>query len=161
MRERPSARVVLLDPEGRIALMRGRLPGASRDELGAWFTVGGGLEPGESLAEAAVREVREETGLEASEVGPVIWLREGVFDPGLGSGPLYFKESYIVARCDGGELSRDGWLAHEQDFCTDLRWWTREELLATTDNVYPQRLAMLLEDVLDGRLPESPLSLPW
>lgn len=141
--------------------MRGRLPGASKDELGAWFTVGGGLEAGETLAEAAIREVREETGLEASEIGPVIWLREGVLDPGLGSGPLYFKESYIVARCAGGELSREGWLEHENDLCTDLRWWSREDLLATTDQVYPQGLGTLLEDIIARRYPATPRVLPW
>jgi 8-oxo-dGTP pyrophosphatase MutT (NUDIX family) len=161
MRERQSARVVLLDPEGRVALMRGRLPGAAPDDLGAWFTVGGGLEPGETLAEAAVREVREETGLEVTEIGPVVWLREGVWDAGLGHGPALFKESYILARCDGGDLSREGWLDYETDLCTDLRWWAREDLLACQDPVYPPRFALLLEDILAGRYPDPPRILPW
>jgi len=49
---------------------------------GKWSTVGGGVEPGESPAEAAKREVREETGLEI-EVGPV---RAAVGGPGLATG---------------------------------------------------------------------------
>ena len=48
MKERLTARVLLLDPEDRILLMKGRLP-SDPDAPGAWFTVGGGIEPGESL----------------------------------------------------------------------------------------------------------------
>ena len=51
-RERPTARVLLLDPDDRILLMKGRLP-SNPDAPGVWFTIGGGIEPGESLYEAA------------------------------------------------------------------------------------------------------------
>ena len=44
---RPTARVLLLDREDRILLLKGRLPGNPLAE-GSWFTVGGGLEPGET-----------------------------------------------------------------------------------------------------------------
>ena len=43
-----------------------------------WHVVAGGVEPGESAAEAAVRELREETGLEA-EVTPGIAVTEYVY----------------------------------------------------------------------------------
>src|SRR5690606_42109346 len=47
-----------------------------------WFTVGGGIDPGETPHQAAVRELFEETGLRldpAELVGPVI-VRSAVFD---------------------------------------------------------------------------------
>lgn len=57
---RSTARVLPVDREGRALLQLGRgLLGGDR----RWLTIGGGLEPGETLAEAAAREMREETGI--------------------------------------------------------------------------------------------------
>ncbi len=58
---RSSARVLPVDREGRalLQLARGLLP---RGEC-RWLTIGGGLHPGETLAGAAAREMREETGI--------------------------------------------------------------------------------------------------
>ena len=59
--------------------MRGHDPLAP--DVSFWFTVGGGVEPGETLREAAVRELYEETGLTADPDalrGP-IWRRVAVF----------------------------------------------------------------------------------
>jgi hypothetical protein len=48
MRERPTARVLLLDAQDRILLMKGRLP-SDPTGPGAWFTLGGGVEAGRDL----------------------------------------------------------------------------------------------------------------
>ena len=45
MRERLTARVVMLDPKDRVLLMQGRLPGRP-DGPAFWFTIGGGVEDG-------------------------------------------------------------------------------------------------------------------
>jgi 8-oxo-dGTP pyrophosphatase MutT (NUDIX family) len=157
IRERPTARVVLLDRDDRILLMRGRLPGAP-DGPGAWFTVGGGVDPGETFIEAAAREIREETGIADFVLGPVVWVREGVLHA---PDPMLFKECYILARCDGGELDRSGWDALERELIDDIRWWTLEELQATTDRVFPPGLAQRLPEIIAGRLPEAPTLIPW
>ncbi|ANZ43277.1 DNA mismatch repair protein MutT [Lentzea guizhouensis] len=69
----PGTSVLVSDEEGRLLLVR-------RAECGTWGLPGGFMEPGETLAETGVREVREETGL---EVGSMALL--DVF-----SGPEYF-----------------------------------------------------------------------
>ena len=56
----PCVGAVIKDEQGRLLLIkRGHEPGA-----GLWSLPGGRIEPGETDAEALVREMREETGLE-------------------------------------------------------------------------------------------------
>jgi 8-oxo-dGTP pyrophosphatase MutT (NUDIX family) len=157
MRERLTARVLLLDADGRLLLMKGRMT-LRPDAPSWWFTVGGGVEPGETIFEAARREVAEEAGFSEVEIGPVVWLRDGVGK--LASGEkVIFKENYVVARCAGGEPCRDRWEAHEIALMDDLRWWTAQEIAATSEVIYPQNLAELLPDILSGAYPAQPLRL--
>ena len=69
--DRPELSVgaVVLDGDRLLMVRRGRPPG-----LGLWSLPGGRVERGETLAEAVVREVAEETGL-ACACGPLIgWV---------------------------------------------------------------------------------------
>lgn len=154
-RERRTARVLLLDPGGRILLMKGRLPGDPQAPS-VWFTVGGGVEAGETIHEAAAREIVEETGLSDARLGPLVWTGEAMLHDRKRR-PVHFKESYIVAWTKGGPISRAGWLPLEREFVDDVRWWTIEELMSTAERLYPEALAELLPDVLAGRFPPSPL----
>jgi len=158
-RERLTARVILLDETGRILLMKGRLPNRP-DGPGAWFTVGGGAEPGETVFQAAAREIVEETGIEGFELGPVVGLREGIMILANDEAVL-MKESYVLARCRSAEPVRHGWQADEQALIDDIRWWTQPELAATTDRVFPPGLAELMADLIGGRIPEAPIVIPW
>lgn len=155
MRERQTARVLLLDPDGRILLMRGRLP-HDPSAPAVWFTVGGGMEPGESVAETAAREIVEETGLADAVIGPVVWYAEALLYDRK-QRPVHFKETFVIARTAGGALSQAGWQPLEREFVEALRWWTLGELQLTDDPVYPEGLAELLPDVLAGRYAAEPL----
>ncbi|MDQ2861241.1 MAG: NUDIX domain-containing protein [Pseudomonadota bacterium] len=149
MRERLTARVLLLDAKDQILLMKGRLP-SDPGAPGAWFTVGGGVEPGESLAAAAAREVREETGFEGVEIGDVAWRGEQILHDRKGR-PVLFKETYFIARCAGAAPSRAGWQALEREFVDDMRWWTLDDLAACGEPVFPVGLAQSLIDLLAER----------
>jgi 8-oxo-dGTP pyrophosphatase MutT (NUDIX family) len=154
---RPTARVLLLDRADRILLMYGRLPGNPRGTE-AWFTIGGGVEADETYLQAAAREILEETGIADFRIEGAVWVREGVLQL---QQPKFFREQYIVARCEGAEPSRDGWNVLERDLIDDIRWWTLQELTATADRVFPPGLARLLPPVLAGEFPPEPLRIPW
>ncbi len=157
MRERITVRVLLFDPDGRILLMKGRLP-SQPDAPGAWFTVGGGADPGETLEACARREIAEETGFVDVALGPTVWRREGAGALVDGE-PAMFKETYFVAHCAGGEISRAGWMDHEHDLIDEVRWWTVAEVLASEDAIYPERLRELLPGIAAGRYPAEVLEI--
>ena len=135
MSTRPTARVLLVDPEGRLLLMR------FTGDTGVvfWAPCGGGVEPGESFEQAAVREVAEETGLADVALGPHVFDRTDDF---TWRGRRYRTvERWFLARVPAFAPSRAGWTAAERAEVDDLRWWTAAELAATADTLVPRDLA--------------------
>ena len=101
----PCVGAVVTDEQGRLLLIkRGHEPGA-----GLWSIPGGRIEPGETDAEALVREMFEETGL-VVEVGPLIGR---VQRPGLAGAVIDIAD--YAATVTGGTL-RPG------DDAADARW---------------------------------------
>ncbi|SDH18273.1 Uncharacterized conserved protein [Lentzea fradiae] len=139
---RPSARVVLLDPSGRVLLFQGFDPARPHELF--WFTVGGGVEDGEELRDTAVREAFEETGVKLAPealTGPV-WRRRTVFS--FDGTTFDAEEWFFFATVDGVEIDTSGFNDAEEHSISSFRWWTAEELAATDETVYPVQLAELL-----------------
>lgn len=128
-------------------LMKGRLSGAE-DRAGAWFTIGGGVEDGETPRRAAEREIVEETGFSGVLLGPPLWTNTLAIQDA--EGPLTVTEHFFVARCAGGEPSRAGWLDLERALIEDIRWWTLSELRQCPDQIFPSDLPKRVAAVLSS-----------
>lgn len=116
----PCVGAVIRDGEGRLLLIkRGHEPGA-----GLWSLPGGRIEPGETDAEALVREMREETGLTVK-----VGRRLGsVKRPGLGGDVIDISD--YAATVIAGRLTPG-------DDAADARWVDTAELesMAITDGL--------------------------
>jgi 8-oxo-dGTP pyrophosphatase MutT (NUDIX family) len=163
---RTSARVVLLDGEGCVLLFRGSDPATESDEAPHWwFTIGGAVQPGEQLPEAAVRELAEETGLRVSPadlIGPV-WRRDAVID--FNGSVVRSEEMFFVYRVARFEPSTSGHTALERRYIHGHRWCDEAAIRALVDGgeaVYPVQLGELLVDavaIAEQRLGQQPRQL--
>lgn len=155
---RTSARVVLLDQDGQVLLFCGSDPAA--DPLMAprwWFTVGGAVEPDESLPDAATREIAEETGLKvdpADLTGPV-WRREAVFE--FNGSVIRSEEFFFVYRTSRFEPVTSGHTTVERQSIHAHRWCDAAviaRLAADGEIVYPLQLGEYLSlagELADGK----------
>jgi len=152
---RQAARVLLLDDSDRLLLFAGADPHVP--DVRFWFTPGGGVDPGETLEEAARRELLEETGCSGVALSPPVWLRSTEF---WFDGEHYrARETYVVARVPSWEVDTSGFTDLERRSVDEHRWWTLDELLATSETVYPPDLPVLLRDLLETGLPAEPVEI--
>ena len=145
--ERRAARVLLVDADGRVLLQNCCDPSDPSQRW--WNTTGGGVDPGETAAQAGAREVTEETGLpvDPAQLGPVVHRRVTEFS--FGGASYRQEEEYFLLRTEAFDGTPTHQTPLEVDAVLGLRWWTREELRATGERVYPEELADVL-DRLDG-----------
>ena len=146
---RTSARIVLLDEHGKVLLFCGSDPAGDGGAPKWWFTAGGGVEPGESLCEAAARELSEETGLRVSPdvlIGP-LWSRDAVFE--FDNSVIRSHELFFVHRTRRFDLSVDGHTPLERRCVHGYRWCDAAaiaDLVAAGEAVYPEQLGELLPE---------------
>jgi hypothetical protein len=129
-------KILLLDQSDRLLLLQGAESAATES---VWFPVGGGIEDGEDAVTASLREIGEETGCREVRLGPEVW--------------------WFVARTLHFTPTPHALTEHEQSYITGFRWWTAEELVSTTERVFPPDLGARLTDLLRDGAPASPLDI--
>lgn len=122
--------------------------GPARPQAGTWWvTPGGGAAAGESTAEAARRELLEESGLDVpvEALGEVRMRRRTRFEFG---GARYLQdEDYYLLYGPAFDVDTSRWSPLERESFVEWRWWPISELRTTGDRYFPEQLA----DLADGK----------
>ena len=138
-----TARILLLDLHERVLLFEDSDPGLPGLPT-FWITPGGALDPGESVEQAALRELAEETGLvlDAAQLRGPIAHRTVVH--GYSDKIVEQDETYFVAVVPHFVVDVAGHTLEEQTTFIGHRWWDKAGIRATSALVWPTSLADLM-----------------
>ena len=145
---RRTSRVLLLAPDGAALLFMTAAPDSSR--FARWITPGGGVDAGESHAEAAVRELFEETALRVDAVGEPVHAIDFAVDWDEADHDRGHAEYYVVRVPSRFAPSSENWTEEEHVDVTAHHWFTASELEASGEPFEPPELPDLLRRHSDG-----------
>ncbi|CAN5137312.1 NUDIX hydrolase [soil metagenome] len=142
---RATSRVLLVAADRRVLMFLQY--GKDRAVAPRWITPGGGVDPGETHDDAAVRELREETSLQLESVPPA--FRDEDFDPDQRWHPYETGHwAWYELRVDRFDPDRAGWTDEEIADVVEWAWLNADELDASEHEVEPSWLPDLLRERL-------------
>jgi 8-oxo-dGTP pyrophosphatase MutT (NUDIX family) len=151
MIERDAVRAAIVDGRGRILLLHIR--DLSNFAFGtSWELPGGGVDSGESPAEAVAREVLEETGIcvcLATMKSPA-WHRDVIYSY-RGERRLQHELVFLI-QLEGisPSLQTTRRVGFEHEDYIGCRWWTVEEIIASDARFYPRSLPQVIQRLILG-----------
>ncbi len=134
-------RVILLDEDKRMLLVR-----QHHEDRDIWMVPGGRIEEGENAAEAAAREVMEETGLSIALDG-LLWHVEEVSSRGQRF--VNFFLAHLDGEAKAPVLGTDPELAEDAQVLREVRFMSKEEM-ARLEVLYPEYLKDEFWELLDS-----------
>jgi ADP-ribose pyrophosphatase YjhB (NUDIX family) len=134
MEVRTVARLVVLDADQRVLLFR-HVDGHGRE---FWATPGGGLEPGETAAQAAHREAAEELGAAAVKL-VALWTGHSSFT--FADRNVSQTETFFLVEKHSGILGPQVEDLHRVEGIAEVRWWSIDEIRDSVEPVFPVDLA--------------------
>jgi len=150
--ERTASRVLLLSPKQRVLILR------LEPELEApfWVTPGGGIDEGETIQDAALRELYEEVGRDDLDLGPCIWRRTAEFSWG---DRRVVQDEHVFLVTVAREFE-PVFVHLDAEPITGSAWMSEGDIRSLTEVVYPEQLADLVSDLVRSGPPSSPVRLP-
>lgn len=145
---RRAARVVVVDADAHVLMIQGFDPHRSEDAY--WYTIGGGLEPGEDDRQAAVREVWEETGASITAedlLGPVHHDRGSFSFEGR---TIHQEQVFYGWVTERFVAEPAGFQELESRSTIQMDWIDPAATRARGEAVYPVVLEQLVEDVIEA-----------
>lgn len=124
-----------------------------------WQLIGGQIEGNETVLEAAVREVFEETGIRKENIkfGPLVWF--GEVDLVLHGTPTHIKQQFIVARTKQKTHTLSNLTPSETKVVKHLEWFSFDRIANSAEIIYPVLIVNYLPDILAGRYPKEPFEI--
>ncbi|GAB3742924.1 NUDIX hydrolase [Microlunatus parietis] len=141
-KQRQAVRVIMIDDHDRVLLFQDTDPGCPG--VSWWVTPGGGIDPGETETDAAVRELAEETGYRsraADLIGPLA-VRRAVH--GYSDQILVQDETFYAIKVRPFEIDISGHTEDEQLTIAGHRWWPAADLTEPDGWLWPAELAELV-----------------
>ncbi|PIS00763.1 MAG: hypothetical protein COT84_05830 [Chlamydiae bacterium CG10_big_fil_rev_8_21_14_0_10_35_9] len=158
---RKSIRILLINDEQKLLLMCANdQKTTSKDGSYCgkfWFPIGGEIEPGESLIDAATRELKEETGLNKEDVtfGPIVWF--GSFEMVINGMLTRLKQKFIIAHTKNKSITLKYLTSDEKKVIEKIQWMSFEQICNHNEVIYPVVLKDYLPNILNKNYPTEPI----
>jgi 8-oxo-dGTP pyrophosphatase MutT (NUDIX family) len=159
---RKSVKILLINDNKELLLMYCKGSTITKDGTiysHFWFPIGGGIEKNETLHEAIIRELYEETGLkkEQIEIGPIVW--HGIFEFIYNGVLTNQDETFVVVKTKEKAVFLNKLDEWEKKFVDKIRWFSLKQILNCKQIIFPIVLPKYLPDILSENYPKTCLEI--